>query len=130
MMDTFLQIIDDACSRSGSSPKDEIMDTVPGGSSIDANICCFATGALYTEALLGVGVYRKGKNLGTAGELLSHEVYKDGLRQSTDKSPFEFFLPMWINQAHAGSNAKWSRVLQDSYLEIGKKVYDADGDNA
>merc|ERR1712188_337707 len=37
---------------------------------------------------------------------------------------------MWINQAHAGSNAKWSRVLRNSYLEIGKKVYDADGDNA
>jgi len=131
MMDMFLQIISDACAKSGSSSEEsKSLATAAEAPSVDTNICCFATGALYTEALLGIGVYRKGKNLGTAGELLSHESYKGGLRQSTDKSPFEFFLPMWINQAHAGSNAKWSRVLQDSYLEIGKKVYDADGDNA
>merc|ERR1719316_35760 len=132
MMDAFLQIISDASSRSEGSSEDDssTSSTTASTPSIDTNICCFATGALYTEALLGIGVYRKGKNLGTAGELLSHEAYKGGLRQSTDKAPFEFFLPVWINQAHAASNPHWSRVLQDSYLEIGKKVYDADGDNA
>merc|ERR1719463_518325 len=132
-MEAFLQIISDVSKgtdNSDCSSNSTCANTSSTASSLDENICCFASGALYTEALLGVGVYRKGNNLGTAGELLSHESYKGGLRQSTDKSPFEFFLPMWINQAHAGSNAKWSRVLQDSYLEIGKKVYDADGDNA
>merc|ERR1719160_1582078 len=131
MMDMFLQIISDACAKSGSSSEEsKSLATAAEAPSVHTNICCFATGALYTEALLGIGVYRTGKNLGTAGELLSHEAYKGGLRQSTDKAPFEFFLPVWINQAHAASNGKWSRVLQDSYLEIGKKVYNANGDNA
>jgi len=58
---------------------------------VDGNICCFATGKLYTEALLGVGVSREKKNLGTAAELLSKEAFDGGLRQSTNKSPFEFF---------------------------------------
>merc|ERR1719316_1277819 len=132
MMDAFLQIISDASSRSEGSSEDDssTSSTTASTPSIDTNICCFATGALYTEALLGIGVYRKGKNLGTAGELLSHEAYKGGLRQSTDKAGFEFFLPVWINEAHAASNSKWSRVLQDSYLAIGKQVYNVDGDNA
>jgi ubiquitin-protein ligase len=133
MMDTFLQIINDASSRSRSGSEDTNSSGTRANSyatSVDTNICCFSTGVLYTDALLGVGIYRKGKNLGTAGELLSHEAYKGGLRQSTDKSPFEFFLPVWINQKHAASNPKWSRVLRDSYLEIGKKVYNAEGDDA
>merc|ERR1719375_1000746 len=130
-MNTFLQIISDATSKSRSSSDDSSsMLASPNPSLVDTNICCFATGALYTEALLGIGVYRKGKNLGTAGELLSHEAYKGGLRQSTDKAGFEFFLPVWINEAHAASNSNWSRVLQDSYLAIGKQVYNVDGDNA
>merc|ERR1712224_1163503 len=56
--------------------------------------------------------------------------FKDGLRQSTDKAPFEFFLLVWINRKHAASNAQWSQVLQESYLEIGKKVYNTSGDDA
>lgn len=126
-MDAFLQIISDCQSLSDDSITTLTSSSPPP---VDANICCFATGALYTEALLGVGVYRKAKNLGTAGELLSHDVYKGGLRQSTDKAPFEFFLPVWINQAHAASNAQWSKVLQASYLEIGKKVFNTNGDDA
>merc|ERR1712224_1071558 len=115
----------------GSSSDDSISTLAsPSPPLVDANICCFATGALYTETILGIGVYRKGKNLGTAGELLSFEVYKNGLRQSTDKTPFEFFLPVWINHAHAASNPQWSQVLKESYLEIGKKVYNTSGDNA
>merc|ERR1712224_8334 len=115
----------------GSSSDDSISTLAsPSPPLVDANICCFATGALYTETILGIGVYRKGKNLGTAGELLSFEVYKDGLRQSTDKTPFEFFLPVWINQAHAASNPQWSQVLQDSYLQIGQRVFNTSGDDA
>merc|ERR1719321_2212799 len=97
-MATFLQIISDASSRSQSSSDGGSSDTSPSPRPVDTNICCFATGALYTEALLGIGLYRKGKNLGTAGELLSYESYQGGLRQSTDKTPFEFFLPAWINK--------------------------------
>jgi len=130
MMDTFLQIISDASSRSQSSSDGGSSDTSPSPRPIDTNICCFATGALYTEALLGIGLYRKGKNLGTAGELLSYESYQGGLRQSTDKTPFEFFLPVWINNTHASSNAKWAKVLQDSYLKIGKQVFNTSGDDA
>jgi hypothetical protein len=130
MMITFLEIIKDASSKceSGSDSGSTCASSSP--LKVDTNICCFATGVLYTEALLGIGLYRKGKNLGTAGELLSYEAYQGGLRQSTDKTPFEFFLPVWINQTHAASNAQWSQVLQQSYLTIGKKVFDVSGEDA
>merc|ERR1712193_200490 len=134
-MDIFLQILQDVSSSTSRSPEGTA-DTIERplkirrAPSVDTNIRCFSTGALYTDSLLGIGVYRKGKNLGTAGELLSHEAYQNGLRQSTDKTPFEFFLPMWINKSHAASNAAWSRVLCDSYLKIGEKVYNTQGDDA
>lgn len=91
---------------------------------VDTNICCFATGKLYTEALLGVGVSRERRNLTTAGELLSKEAFDGGLRQSTNKSPFEFFLPVWINETHAAKNQEWCTILRNSYMEIGRKVYE------
>jgi len=134
-MDIFLQILQDVSSSTSRSPEGTA-DTIERplkirrAPSVDTNIRCFSTGALYTDSLLGIGVYRKGKNLGTAGELLSHEAYQNGLRQSTDKTPFEFFLPMWINKSHAASNATWSRVLRDSYMKIGEQVYNAQGDDA
>merc|ERR1719169_51655 len=80
---------------------------------VDKNICCFATGKLYTEALLGVGVSRERRNLGTAAELLSKEAFDGGLRQSTDKSPFEYFLPVWINDAHAVKQPEWCQALKE-----------------
>lgn len=48
------------------------------------NICCWSTGKLYTQAMLGVGIRREKKNLGTAAELLSKEAFDGGLRQNTD----------------------------------------------
>lgn len=54
------------------------------GQEVDSNICCWSTGKLYTEAMLGVGIGREGKNLATAGELLSLEAYEGGVRQNTD----------------------------------------------
>merc|ERR1711959_234323 len=90
---------------------------------VDTNICCFATGKLYTEALLGVGVSRERRNLATACELLSKEAFEGGLRQSTNKSPFEFFLPVWINEAHAARRPEWCNALKKSYMEIGAKVF-------
>jgi ubiquitin-protein ligase len=98
---------------------------------VDSNICCFATGKLYTEALLGVGVSRERWNLSTAAELLSREAYVGGLRQSTNKSPFEYFLPVWINEAHAAKRSEWRDALKASYMEIGSKVFEVkDEDSA
>jgi len=91
---------------------------------VDHNICCFATGKLYTEAMLGVGLSRERRNLGTAAELLSKEAFDGGLRQSTNKSSFEFFLPVWINEVHASKNAQWRESLKRSYMEVGKKVFE------
>merc|ERR1711904_242155 len=95
----------------------------------DANICCFATGKLYTEALLGVGLSKERRNLSTAAELLSLEAFDDGLRQSTNKSPFEYFLPVWINEAHAAQRPEWREVLKKSYMEIGAKVFEVRGED-
>jgi len=76
-----------------------------------------------TEALLGVGVSRERRNLATAAELLSKEAFDSGLRQSTNKSPFEYFLPVWINEAHAAKCRLWRESLQSSYLQIGRSVF-------
>jgi len=48
------------------------------------NICCWSTGKLYTQALLGVGINRERKNLSTAAELFSKEAFDGGLRQNTE----------------------------------------------
>lgn len=96
---------------------------------VDRNICCFATGKLYTEALLGVGVARERRNLSTAGELLSKEAFDSGLRQNTDKSPFDFFLPVWINESHAASSEAWRETLKKSYVEIGRSAYGVTGED-
>merc|ERR1712176_744111 len=82
-----------------------------------------------TEAILGVGVSREKRNLSTAAELLSKEAFDGGLRQSTNKSPFEFFLPVWINDAHACQNASWRDALKRAYMEIGRVVYEVDGED-
>jgi ubiquitin-protein ligase len=89
---------------------------------VDSNICCFATGRLYTEALLGVGVSRERKNLATAGELVSKDAFDDGLRQGTNKAYFEFFLPVWINAGHAEKHPEWCMALMKSCKEIGEKA--------
>merc|ERR1711988_1005420 len=88
----------------------------------DSNICCFSTGRLYTEALLGVGVSREKKNLATAGELLCKAAYDEGLRQNTNKSAFEFFLPVWINAKHAGESVAWRAAVRSSYVKIGQEA--------
>merc|ERR1711988_1150426 len=61
---------------------------------------------------------------GTAAELLSKEAYDGGLRKNTNKSPFEYFLPVWINKAHAATRPEWRNALKASYMEIGKKVFE------
>jgi len=123
MLDVFLTILADVSTGGASAAE----GSSEGGSQepdVDTNICCFATGKLYTEALLGVGVSRERRNLSTAAELLSKETYDGGLRQSTNKSPFEFFLPVWINDAHAAKRSEWREALRTCYMEIGSKVFE------
>ena len=121
-MDSFLELLSDVASTgSGSGPGSEAESVAK----VDKNICCWSTGKLYTEALLGVGVSRERKNLGTAGELLSKEAYVGGLRQNTNKSAFEFFLPVWINHAHAAGRAQWREELGKQVLQIGRSVFEA-----
>jgi hypothetical protein len=60
-------LCDVASTASGSHPysqSDAKLEVVA-----DANICCWSTGKLYTEALLGVGVSREKRNITTAAEL-------------------------------------------------------------
>lgn len=94
---------------------------------VDGNICCWSTGKLYTETMLGVGVSREKRNISTAAELLSREAYDEGLRQNTNKSPFEFFLPVWINEAHAAARPEWSKELLKRCSEIGCKALGSEG---
>merc|ERR1712072_1130025 len=96
---------------------------------VDKNICCFASGKLYTESLLGVGVSRERRNLSTAAELLSKEAFDGGLRQSTNKSPFEYFLPVWINEVHSAKSQAWCEALKRSYMEIAHNVYQVSGED-
>jgi len=120
----FFELLADVGKETGSTPE-RLSESVEA----DVNICCFATGKLYTEALLGVGVSRSKNNLATAGELLSKEAFDNGLRQNTNKSPFEFFLPVWINASHADQKQMWKDALKSSYLEIAKSVYQATGED-
>jgi len=129
-MEEFLALLADINKGHAASTSAGTSGTVsPLSVDIDENICCFSTGKLYTEALLGVGVSREKNNLGTAGELLSKEAFDSGLRQSTNKSAFEFFIPVWINSAHAEKSQAWRLALRDSCQLIGKEVYNIVGDD-
>jgi len=119
----FFELLSDVGKATGSS-------TSLSEPEADVNICCFATGKLYTEALLGVGVSRSRNNLATAGELLSKEAFDNGLRQNTNKAPFEFFLPVWINASHAEKQQAWKDALKASYLNIAKCVYQVTDEDA
>merc|ERR1712048_545647 len=127
----FLELLDAVKHADSGSASDTTSTSVGRASKVtevDSNICCFATGKLYTEALLGVGISRERKNLATAGELLSKSAFDEGLRQNTNKSAFEFFLPVWINAQHASSSAQWQQVLRTSYKQIGQQALGATTD--
>merc|ERR1712072_1229163 len=133
-LDDFLALLADVANAGVSGNSTSIGDSSPASSDLDVvkvdkNICCFATGKLYTEALLGIGVSREKRNLSTAAELLSKEAFDGGLRQGTNKSPFEYFLPVWINEAHSAKSQAWREALKRSYMEIGHNVYQASGED-
>jgi len=122
-MKEFLNLLADVAHGSASNPSSS--GVAQAEVTVDTNICCFSTGKLYTEALLGVGVSRAKNNLATAGELLSKEAFDEGLRQNTNKSAFEFFLPVWINAKHAEKSESWRKTLSESVKQIGKAAYAA-----
>merc|ERR1719450_2013237 len=117
-MDKFLALLADVAHASAgnnsTSAGESSLSCSDLEAEVDRNICCFATGKLYTEALLGVGVSRERRNLATAAELVSKEAFDGGLRQSTNKTQFEFFLPVWINETHAAKSPEWCEALKKS----------------
>lgn len=125
-MSNLLNLLSDVASTASGSRADSQSDADPEVV-VDTNICCWSTGKFYTEALLGVGVSRERRNIATAAELLSKEAYDGGLRQNTNKSPFEFFLPVWINEAHAASRPEWRDTLLSKCSEIGTKALGSEG---
>lgn len=94
---------------------------------IDTNIVCYTSGVNYTEDVLGYGlsVVRKGRqvNISTPAELLSLGAYESGVRVSTNKQSFTYFLPAFINKNHAEQSAKWKATLRNTIVKIGKEVY-------
>jgi len=94
---------------------------------IDENIVCYTSGVNYTEDILGYGlsVVRNGRqtNISTPAELLSLGAYESGVRVSTNKQSFTYFLPAFINKEHAEQNGKWKTTLRNTIVKIGKEVY-------
>jgi len=132
-MEMLLELLSDVASTAAGCSSQEGADSEPSCAAepaVDTNICCWSTGKLYTQALLGVGLSREKRNLATAAELLSKEAFDGGLRQNTNKSGFEFFLPVWINEAHAAGRKEWRDTLMQSCRAIGSKVYEASDDDA
>jgi len=125
-----LEILDDEDIREAKRRRqEEQRSEASSGPEVNPNIRCWMTGRPYTEALLGVGVRREKRNLATAAELLCKEAYDGGLRQNTDKSAFEFFLPVWINEAHAAGRWEWRHAILRSCRRIGKDVYEVDDED-
>jgi hypothetical protein len=122
-MVSFLSLLSDVKSRGSSSDAASTAASIASETpAVDTNICCFSTGRLYVDALLGVGVSRAGKNITTAGELLCKDAFDSGLRQGTNKASFEFFLPVWINSEHAEKRAEWRSALVQSCKQIGEQA--------
>ena len=92
---------------------------------IDENIVCYSSGLSYTEDLLGYGlsVVKQGRqvNLSTPAELLSKSAYDSGVRVSTNKQNFEYFLPAFINNKLSEENRTWKITLMSTLLQIGRE---------
>merc|ERR1712166_238035 len=48
---------------------------------------------------------------------------------STNKEPFEYYLPVWINEVHASKCVAWRQALQSSYMQMGRGVYQVSGED-
>ena len=61
--------------------------------------------------------------LSSPGELLSYkEFFKNGIRQSTNKTEFQFFLPAFICPQHAVNNKNWIDTFKELVLDINKST--------
>jgi len=90
---------------------------------VDENICCYSSGKLYTEALLGVGIQEAKNNITSPAEFLAHNAFKGGLRQTTSKAPFTDFMPVWVNKEHACESKKWVELVKSQTELIGGKFF-------
>ena len=94
---------------------------------IDDNIVCYVTGSNYTEDILGYGLsaIQQGRqiNFSTPAELISKSAFDSGIRQSSNKQEFKYFLPAFINKSHAAQSGKWKNALRSSLLAICTGVY-------
>merc|ERR1712142_647423 len=81
----------------------------------------------YMEDILGYGlsVVRKGRqvNISTPAELISKTAFDSGVRVSTNKQGFTYFLPAFINKKHAAESDQWRSILLDTIVKIGREVY-------
>lgn len=57
------------------------------------------------------------------------EAFDGGLRQNTDKSTFEFFLPVWINEAHAAGRSQWQHELVKQVRSIALRAFEVEDEN-
>lgn len=94
---------------------------------IDENLVCYVTGVNYTEDILGYGLscVRQGRqiNFSTPAELISKSAYDNGIRQSSNKQEFKYFLPAFINKTHAEKNPQWKTTLRETLTTIGTSEY-------
>ena len=99
-------------------------------SMIDSNIRCYSTNLSYKEDILGYGIsaVQTGRhiNLSTPGELLSWTAFKEGLRQSSTKIQFQYFLPAFINPDHSINNPLWQKLMKSAVVKMGRVLYDTE----
>ena len=107
----------------GESPA--IVPALELSSKVDPDICCWFSKSDYTTEILGYGIVLDKKhngtvNLSTDGAYISYGSFTDGLRQFPNKAQFDFFIPAWINPAHACERHTWVEILKKSLRDIGK----------
>ena len=62
-------------------------------------------------------------NISTPAELISKTAFDSGIRTSTNKQSFSYFLPAFINRKHAEENEEWRNALLSTLAQIGSEVY-------
>ena len=123
----FKCIIDSLLSTNEKSTTQGIV-TISTTPIVESSIRCWFTSSTYMEDILGFGIsisidsQRKVTSLLTDGSLISQEAYDSGLRVYPDKSPFDCFLPVWINRSYSMDNNNWITKLKSSLQVIGKQL--------
>eukprot|EP01064_Diplonema_japonicum_P001506 TRINITY_DN1096_c0_g4_i1.p1 TRINITY_DN1096_c0_g4~~TRINITY_DN1096_c0_g4_i1.p1 ORF type:complete len:528 (+),score=152.07 TRINITY_DN1096_c0_g4_i1:71-1654(+) len=114
-----------SCGHSTSDPSPAVtLEAAPRSISEHDNIVCYSSGATLDEddALLGIGIeISNNGSLSTPGEVLSHEAFKRGVRQSSDNlKSFTHFLPLSHTSEHH-ERVKKADLLVASLEEIRKR---------